>query len=156
MIVCHLQLTRLVLAGALLFECSPSSYTGRWSNYLYSIIIASSDRLIQTLLGYAWYLKQCFLDFFPPLNLTPYGSVWLSWRKLTPSLNSPLMVTQPHSLLATRTTWTTQVACLASLYSCTVLCTFQWCTYDWSACRTRLKLTEPTSVLFPPSYCTRR
>ena len=44
---------------------------------------------------------------------------------LTQPSNSSLMVTQPHLLLATRMTWMTQIACLAGLYSHTVLhCTY--------------------------------
>ena len=65
-----------------------------------------------------------FLWFFPALELTLYASTHLSWRKLTPPLNSSCTVTQ-HSLLATRTTWTTQITCPADLYSRSVLhCTY--------------------------------
>ena len=46
---------------------------------------------------------------------------WLSWRQLTPPSNSSHMVMQSHSLLATRTTWMTQITSLASLCSRTVL-----------------------------------
>ena len=85
-----------------------------------------------------------FLDFFPPSN---------SYRT----------VTQPHSLLATRMTWTTQIACLAGLYTRTVLhCTYlvfvpykgvSRVHFD-GARRSRLKLIEPAIVLFAPLYFT--
>ena len=63
--------------------------------------------------------------------------------------------------LATRLTWTTQIACLAGLYSVTVVpcicavqrnqsCAFRRCTRNWSTRRTRLKLIESALVLFPP------
>ena len=103
------------------------------------------------------------LWFLPALELTPHVSTCLSWRKLTPPSNSFHMVMQPHSLVATRMTWTSQIDCLAGLH-CTALyvpsiyavqrhqsCAFRWhmCA-TWSACRTRLKLIELTLVLFPP------
>ena len=99
--------------------------------------------------------------FLPTLKLTSHASTRLSWRKLSPPSNSFHMITQPHSLLATRMTWTTQIACLASLYSHTVLhctylvfvpnkrcqsCAFQWCTHDWSTRWTGLKLICPRFV----------
>ena len=63
--------------------------------------------------------------FLPTLELIPHRSARWSWRKLTPPSNSSRMVTQLHSFLATRTTWTTQITCLAGLYSRTVLhCTY--------------------------------
>ena len=107
---------------------------------------------------------RCTLYFLlPALELTPHASACLSWRKLTLPSNSSRTVTQPHSLLATKMTWTTQITCLASLYIpsiCAVQrrqsCAFRWHTHDWSAWQTRLKLIEPILNLFPPSYFTRR
>ena len=70
--------------------------------------------------------RTYYLDFFPP----PASERSLELKKINPPLNSFRTVTQPHSLLATRTTWTTQITCLASLYSRTILhCTYMYLLY---------------------------
>ena len=61
--------------------------------------------------------------FLPTLELIPTGRS-LKLKKINPTLQLFPHSAQIHSLLAT-TTWTAQIACLASLYSCTVLhCTY--------------------------------
>ena len=75
-----------------------------------------------------------YTRFLSSLDSTPHTSIRLSWRKLTLPLNTSCMGTQPHTLLAMRTTWTTQIACLASKH-CTALmrsnqgntvCLYRW------------------------------
>ena len=64
-------------------------------------------------------------------------------------------------LSPTLTTLTTQIGCLAGLHCMYMYlavsifaiqrhqsCAFRWCTHNWSAHRTRLRLIEPTLLLF--------
>ena len=75
-----------------------------------------------------------YTRFLSSLDSTPHTSIRLSWRKLTLPLNTSCMGMQPHTLLAARTTWTTQIACLPSKH-CTALmrsnqgntvCLYRW------------------------------
>ena len=118
--------------------------------------------------NHQWYWSY-FLTAHNTLNGTTDVSIvylmraHLSWKK---PLISSHTVTQPHTRsLAMRTTWMIQIACLARLYSRTLLhtmylvfvlykdvksCAFRWCTRT-TRVHTRLGWScfEPSLVLYP-------
>ena len=70
----------------------------------YTLCVVYDKHVCSGMYIYMYAYVYIFCPWFNPARL--------SWRKLTLPSNTSNMVTQPHSLLATKTTWTTQIACL--------------------------------------------